>query len=138
MVLVGPDPRVMAMRRPCPQHLTARPSLPLLALLAAALAAPTPAAAQAIPWIGLSARGARLLHEAGTGHHASGAADRFGRALAAGDFDGNGFDDLAVGAPDRDDAAAGADVGGAAVLYGNLLSDDFESGGRRLWSATAP
>ena len=62
----------------------------------------------------------------------------YGLALAAGDFDGNGFDDLALGAPDRDDAAAGVDVGGTAVLFGNLLADDFESGGRRNWSATAP
>ena len=30
--------------------------------------------------------------------------DRFGSSLAAGDFDGDGFDDLAVGSPDEDDA----------------------------------
>jgi len=62
----------------------------------------------------------------------------YGFALAAGDFDGNGFDDLAVGAPFRDDSAAVPDAGGTAVVFGNLLSDDFESGGRRNWSAAAP
>jgi hypothetical protein len=62
----------------------------------------------------------------------------YGLGLATGDFDGNGFDDLVIGAPDRDDATAGADVGGAAVVFGNMFADDFESGDLRLWSATAP
>jgi hypothetical protein len=168
-----------------------------------------PASAQQIPRVGLGARGARLVAEQGLGHHAPGPADHCGRALAAGDFtgdgradlaigipsentavvdagavavvpgtpqgltgaarrlypagfplglipdvetdsplyglglasgdfDGNGFDDLAIGAPDRDDATAGADVGGAAVIFGTLFADDFESGGLRLWSASAP
>jgi len=37
------------------------------------------------------------VHQGGLGLNEDG--DRFGHALSAGDFDGNGFDDLAVGAP---------------------------------------
>lgn len=54
--------------------------------------------------------------------------DQFGRDLAAGDFDGDGFSDLAVGVPGedlRDDPACDdatfpcEDVGAVAVLYGS-------------------
>jgi FG-GAP repeat len=54
--------------------------------------------------------------------------DQFGRSLAAGDFDGDGFSDLAVGVPGedlRDDPACDdatfpcEDVGAVAVLYGS-------------------
>ena len=40
--------------------------------------------------------------------------DIFGAALAVGDFDGDGSDDLAIGAPQN----AGADYGSAHILYG--------------------
>jgi hypothetical protein len=43
--------------------------------------------------------------------------DRFGDALAAGDFNGDGRDDLAVGLPDEDDAAA--DDGNVLVFLGS-------------------
>ncbi len=43
--------------------------------------------------------------------------DRFGAALAAGDFNGDGFDDLAVGAPDED--ISETDAGIVNVLYGS-------------------
>lgn len=36
--------------------------------------------------------------------------DRFGAALAAADFDGDGFDDLAVGVPGEDDGSGAVDV----------------------------
>jgi hypothetical protein len=42
--------------------------------------------------------------------------DHFGRALAVGDFDRDGFDDLAVGAPGRDSSG---DTGSVFVIYGN-------------------
>ncbi len=48
--------------------------------------------------------------------------DRFGSALAAGDFDGNGHDDLAVGVPDESVLAGEttvADAGAVNVLYGD-------------------
>jgi hypothetical protein len=68
---------------------------------------------------GLSGSGSQYLHQDSAG--VSGAAeefDRFGSALAAGDFDGDGFDDLAVGAPSE---AVGAVQGAGAinVLFGS-------------------
>jgi len=44
--------------------------------------------------------------------------DHFGWALAAGDFDGDGHDDLAVGIPDEDIGTV-VDAGGMMVLYGS-------------------
>lgn len=43
--------------------------------------------------------------------------DRFGTALAAGDFDGNGKDDLAIGVP-GEDIGSKTDAGSVNVLYG--------------------
>ena len=44
--------------------------------------------------------------------------DEFGAALAAADFDGDGYDDLVVGVPGDDIAADGDDLGSIEVLYG--------------------
>jgi hypothetical protein len=43
--------------------------------------------------------------------------DRFGAAIAPGDFDGDGLTDLAVGVP-REDLGGRADAGAVNVLYG--------------------
>jgi hypothetical protein len=59
--------------------------------------------------------------------------DRFGDALAAGDFNGDGRDDLAVGLPDEDDAAA--DDGNVLVFLGSSRARGplwCEPRGRRL------
>lgn len=61
----------------------------------------------------------------------------YGTSLAAGDFDGNGFADLAIGAPGRDMPGA-TDAGNVAVLYGRLFADDFETGDWNAWSGAAP
>lgn len=46
------------------------------------------------------------------------AGDRFGAALAAGDFNGDGYDDLAVGIP-GEDLGGRADTGAVQVFYGS-------------------
>ena len=51
--------------------------------------------------------------------------DQFGYSLAAGDFDNNGYDDLAIGVP-FEDAGSAVDVGLTQILFGldgNGLSD---------------
>jgi hypothetical protein len=46
--------------------------------------------------------------------------DRFGSTLATGDFDGDGFDDLAVGVPGEDTRRYfGADAGAVNIIYGS-------------------
>jgi hypothetical protein len=47
------------------------------------------------------------------------ASDLFGYAIAGGDFDGNGYADLAIGIPGND--LAGTDAGAVAVLYGSSV-----------------
>ncbi|MEO8276429.1 MAG: FG-GAP repeat protein [Thermoanaerobaculia bacterium] len=48
------------------------------------------------------------------------AGDRFGGALAAGDFDGDGIDDLAIGSPGEDiEADSVTDAGAVHVLFGS-------------------
>ena len=44
--------------------------------------------------------------------------DRFGAALAASDFNGDGFGDLAIGAPGEDDSGL-TDMGRVTILYGS-------------------
>lgn len=44
--------------------------------------------------------------------------DHFGYALAVGDFDGDGYDDLVIGIPDEDISAV-VDAGGMMVMYGS-------------------
>jgi hypothetical protein len=58
--------------------------------------------------------------------------DLFGQVLAAGDFDGDGFDDLAVGVPFED--LLGADEGAVAVLYGSAGGLQAASRDDQVWS----
>jgi hypothetical protein len=60
----------------------------------------------------------------------------FARSIAAGDFDGDGHTDLAVGAPEESSSQL-ARVGTATLLFGAIFADGFESGDRRYWSPTS-
>jgi phosphodiesterase/alkaline phosphatase D-like protein len=60
----------------------------------------------------LSGQGPKAEEQAGA---ASAEGDEFGRALAAGDFNGDGFEDLAAGAPGR--AIGGHSDAGAVLLF---------------------
>ncbi|MBP9146918.1 MAG: FG-GAP repeat protein [Thermoanaerobaculia bacterium] len=57
----------------------------------------------------------------------------WGKAMAAGDFDGDGAEDLAVGAPDEYEF-----MGAVTILYGSLFSDGFESQNFNAWSSHVP
>ena len=61
----------------------------------------------------------------------------FGAALAAGDFDGNGFADLAIGAPQRQ-LAPSIGVGAVGVVYGQLFFDGLDGGDALEWSGVTP
>ena len=82
----------------------------------AALTLCFPAAAQ------LDAFHAQFWSQASFGFSAPEDYDNFGRALAAGDFDGDGFADLAIGTPREDVLVAIGynivDAGTVTVLYG--------------------
>ncbi|HEX8076130.1 MAG TPA: FG-GAP-like repeat-containing protein [Thermoleophilaceae bacterium] len=65
---------------------------------------------------GLSSSGAKQLSQS-FASGASEALDRFGSAIAAGDYNGDGRFDLTAAAPDED-TSAGADAGAVNVLYG--------------------
>ncbi len=98
------------------------------------------AAGSAFAFTGRAA-GAPLFHvelnQAGTAPGTPEAGDRLGTALAAGDFDGNGFEDLAVGAPDED-AGAVENAGAVNVFYAlGLFRDGFERGDLLRWSEVA-
>ncbi|KAB2959602.1 MAG: hypothetical protein F9K16_12375 [Thermoanaerobaculia bacterium] len=61
--------------------------------------------------------------------------DQFGKALAIGDFDGDGWGDLAAGAP-FDDHETIDDAGGVQLLYGALFADGFEGGTTGGWESS--
>jgi hypothetical protein len=57
--------------------------------------------------------------------------------LAAGDFDGDGASDLAVGAP-WEGLGSKLQVGSLTILYGSLFADGFEGGAAAYWSGVVP
>jgi hypothetical protein len=63
--------------------------------------------------------------------------ERFSVAVAAGDFDGSGHADVAIGAPF--DAEGGLlSPGSVTVLHGSLFADGFETQSTELWSGVVP
>ncbi len=91
---------------------------------------------------GLTATGNRIWSQDSPGIPGrSGAGRRFGSVLAAGDFDGDGYADLAVGTPDETlDVVAARDGsyrhGAATVLYGGPAG--LEHGGAQRWTQETP
>jgi hypothetical protein len=92
---------------------------PLACALLGALALPAAVAAQ--DPTGLGVRRARRFANQAIGGWVSEAGDRFGEALASGDFNGDGVDDLAIGIPGDNGLAGGPnDEGLVVVRYGAL------------------
>ena len=61
----------------------------------------------------------------------------FGWAVAAGDFDADGYADLAIGAPQQDLGDL-VSAGSETVLYGSLFSDGIETSNESFWSFVTP
>src|SRR2546430_8461485 len=59
--------------------------------------------------------------------------DKFGRTAAAGDFNGDGFADLAIGVP-LEDIGAASDAGAANVLYGSPAGLQATSPDDQFWN----
>jgi hypothetical protein len=77
---------------------------------------------------GLDAGGAEIIaqNHLGGSSASNGTGDRFGTSLAAGNFNGDGFDDLAIGVP-YENTSGQADSGMVKVVYGTasgLKQDD--------------
>jgi hypothetical protein len=80
---------------------------------------------------GLSAVGNQLWNQGSPGIAGSPEAyDLFGRALAAGDFNGDGFDDLAIGVP-GESIGTTARAGAVNILFGSR--DGLTSDNNKLW-----
>ena len=85
---------------------------------------------------GLSDTGNELWHEARTGvAGTTGAGDRFGFALAAGDFDRDGRDDLAVGIPYQE-VGGKSNPGAVAILRG--AAGGLTAAGDQRWTEDSP
>jgi hypothetical protein len=80
---------------------------------------------------GLVAFGNQFWHQNSAGiFDAVEANDHFGHSLASGDFNGDGYDDLAIGVP-LEDIGAIADAGAVNVIYGSAAG--LVNGGNQFW-----
>jgi hypothetical protein len=87
---------------------------------------------------GVSSWGGQLWHQDIPGvPDANEGWDLFGAALTTGDFDGNGYADLAIGGPTESTGAYSAN-GAEWVLHGYLFADGLESGNTTKWQAWSP
>jgi hypothetical protein len=59
--------------------------------------------------------------------------DTFGASLAAGDFNHDGVDDLAIGVP-LEDVGTNADAGGVNVLYGSVANHSLSRHANQFWT----
>jgi hypothetical protein len=85
---------------------------------------------------GLTAAGDQLFSQDSPGvADVAEAGDRFGSAVAAGDFNGDGYADLAVGVP-LEDVGTAQDAGAVTVLYGAAAG--LTASGSQLFSQATP
>jgi hypothetical protein len=85
---------------------------------------------------GLTNVGDQLWHQGLPGVQGGAeSSDHFGSALSSGDYDGDGFDDLAIGAQ-REDVGAIQDAGAVNVLYGSPFG--LTDVGDQLWHQGLP
>jgi hypothetical protein len=86
--------------------------------------------------LGLTATGNQFWNQDSSGINGVAASnERFGTALAVGDFNGDGFDDLAIGV--NGDPVNGQGVAGAVnVIYGSATG--LKATGDQLWSQDSP
>ena len=85
---------------------------------------------------GLTGVGNQIWHQNSAGiAGASQANDRFGSALAAGDFDNNGYTDLAIGVPGEDIGSI-TDAGAVNVIYGSFTG--LTNANDEMWHQNTP
>ncbi|MGH2652428.1 MAG: hypothetical protein ACRDHK_14590, partial [Actinomycetota bacterium] len=84
---------------------------------------------------GLSSAGDQVFHQdtAGINDTAEGF-DNLGRSLTSGDYDGDGFDDVAVGVPSED--VGGDDEGAVQIIYGT--AGGLSSAGDQVFHQDSP
>ena len=86
---------------------------------------------------GLSAVGDEIWHQDGPGvRGVADTNDYFGAVVAAGDFDGDGFDDLAIGTPNDEDPVTGEIAGTVNILYGS--GQGLSARGDDFWHQDSP
>lgn len=84
---------------------------------------------------GLTAADNQLFSQAGPVRGAAEADDRFGQALATGDVNGDGYDDLVVGVP-GEDVGSRVDAGAVNVIFGS--SDGLTTTGNLILTQNGP
>jgi hypothetical protein len=80
---------------------------------------------------GLSSTGNQWFDEAATGSASDATGDTFGWSTSTGDFNGDGFADLAIGVPFKEVSAA-TDAGAVSILYGS--STGLDAAGSQQWN----
>jgi hypothetical protein len=63
--------------------------------------------------------------------------DHLGKALASGDFNGDGYDDLAIGAP-NEDINGHDDAGAVHIVYGSPDGVKIQKGFCQMWNGESP
>ena len=84
---------------------------------------------------GLKSSGSQLWDEPSVGIRPTGSGSRYGDALATGDFNSDGFFDLAIGAPGRDIGGV-SEAGAVNVLYGSAFG--LTASGYSWWHQSTP